>query len=166
MWFIRHQVTAAYGRKRILATWKSRSITARPYIPAAFQLHAWLNAAEDHFERGTQRINDEHSGGTCCVLSSVTRCHSQSTRFRRMGQNPCADTMIFLTFVQTGSQEAVTLIHHQHIRDWKRKCGSHVNILRTRSRKTHNIRKSKEFLQNQQQRKYWYAYRITLYIGL
>jgi hypothetical protein len=40
MWFIRHEVKAAYGRQRILARWIPRSITDRPYVPAAFQLHA------------------------------------------------------------------------------------------------------------------------------
>lgn len=40
MWFIHHQVEAAYGRQRILARWNSRSNTDWPNVPAAFQLHA------------------------------------------------------------------------------------------------------------------------------
>jgi hypothetical protein len=40
MWFIRHQVKAAYKRQQILARWNSRGNTDWPIVPAAFQLHA------------------------------------------------------------------------------------------------------------------------------
>lgn len=72
MWFISHHSTGSYGRRQPLGSWNSSRTADDRNIPAAFQLNAWLNAAENHFERDTQRIDNEPSEGTWGKLSSVT----------------------------------------------------------------------------------------------
>jgi hypothetical protein len=66
-------VQDAYGRHRLLAKLYLKG-KDRPNILAAIELHVRLNATEDHFERGTQRIDSEPSEGTWGGLSSVTNC--------------------------------------------------------------------------------------------
>lgn len=98
MWFISHHSTGrqwkALAARKLYLTMNDR---------ADIGLYAWLNAIEDHFERGKQRIDNEPSECMSVRLRSVTN-HAKVISVHSKAQDRAASKEpLNMTLSQSGA---------------------------------------------------------------